>query len=987
MSGTVSGEQGSPLPGVTVLQKNSSNGTQTDIDGSFTMIVPQGDTLLFSFIGFKTEEAVVTDSSSLSIRLTPDVTSLDEVVVVGYGTQSRSRVVSAVDQVEEEAFEGRPVATTTQALQGQSPGLVIQQGNAEPGAATNLNIRGISTLGDNSPLIVIDGIVAGDINTLNPADIESVSVLKDAGSAAIYGSRASNGVVLITTKRGKKNQAMQVQYNGLVGVNSPRYFTEPVPGFRNAMLRNEAAFNSGLNEAVFTSEQIRQFRENGDEQWFAEEIVQDALQQNHNLSVSGGNENTTYLVSFGYTDQRNNFVGPEKGLKRYNYRVNLGSSYDKMELKATLAYAKVRIEDHSSSTGILMADAFRTPLIYSQRDSSGNFVTNDVLQQFNPLGILEEGGFRRYDNDDLFGNISAEYPLTDHLRVRGVFGGRLAINSQYERVKRVDFVPKGVYGQDLNTNDLMRRTLDLNTQLITEYGRSFNNVHDLDILLGASNENSSNRGVGIFKRFTDPVLGTPVSSTVIDESSYNSNESSSANSLNSVFGRVSYAYDSKYFGEFSFRYDGSSRFREDLRWGFFPSVSVGYNLTDEDFLEGYRSRVGGIKLRASYGVLGNQNVGDFQYQTTYFTFQNAYAFNNAGVSGTGFNFANPNLRWERAATLNIGADLHFFDRALSLTLDYYDKVTSDILVPPAVPGTFGTDLPDFNAGQMRSRGWEVSATYQHVGNLFNHSLRANLGDTRNEVLDFQGEEILLGIEELQVVLREGLPYRSYVGLKRDGIFQSVQEAQESAVPEGLTPGPGDNKYADQNNDGVINDEDKFVFGNPFPRLTFGLTYRVEVKNIDFSLFVQGVGKRTMMIRGEQVEPFHFNYGATAYTHQLDYWTPENTDAYYPRLANAGTQSNTNNFRRGSDMYLFDGAYARLKNLQLGYTLPTVVSERIGLQKLRVYLSGQNLWTWSKVSFVDPELTEFDGNLNNAGANSARAYPTLVYYGAGLDITF
>lgn len=988
VTGTVTDSNGVPLPGVTVMQEGTNVGTQTDFNGNYSIDVTKDDAVLvFSFIGLQTVERTVGDESIIDVVMEDDTEALDEVVVVGYGTQNRSRVAAAVDQVGEEDLEGRPNTNVTQALQGKSPSLVIQQRNSEPGAGINLNIRGISTLGDNSPLVVIDGIVGGDINSLNPADIESISVLKDAGSAAIYGSRASNGVILITTKKGKKNQALTVQYSGLAGINTPHFFNEPVPGYLNAMLRNEAAYNSGESSAVFTPEEIRQFRENGDEEWFADEITQDALQLNQNFSVSGGGENSSFLVSIGYLDQRSNLVGPEKGLKRYNYRINLVNEYGDFKLTSTLAYTKQRIRDHSFGTGTLFADANRVPLYYRQKDSLGRYVTNDILQQFNALGILEEGGFRHYDNDDVFGNITAELDITDNFKVRGVFGGRLYQNSLFGRTMRVDFYPQGVYGEDRNTIDENRKSLDLNTQLIMEYSNTFNELHDLTVLLGGSNENHEDRGSALYKRYTDPDLGTPITDTEIDENSYNSNQSSSENSLYSVFGRASYAFDNKYIAEFSFRYDGSSKFREDLRWGFFPSVLAAYRLTEESFMQNYRDNIGGIKLRASYGVLGNQNVGNYQYQTTYFTFQNAYGYNNSGVGGTGYNFANPDIQWEKAATFNIGADLNFFDNKLSLSMDYFNKVTSDILVPPEVPGVYGTGLPDFNAGKVGSQGWEISASYRHSGELFNHMLTFNVGDSWNEVLDFQGDERLTGVEELQTLLREGQPYNSYVGLKRDGYFQNMEEVAAGPVPEGLNVVPGDNRYVDINGDGIINDDDKVIFGNPFPRYTFGLTYNVEYNNFDLSLFIQGVGKRTMMIRGELVEPFHFNYGNAIYEHMLDYWTPQNPDARYPRLANSGSQSNTNNWRRGSDLYLYDGAYARLKNLQIGYSLPDDFANKIGLKSYRMYLSGQNLFTISDVDFIDPELSEFDSNLNSAGANSARAYPTLVYYGIGLDISF
>ena len=988
ITGKVTDETGEPLPGVTIKVNNGSQGTITDVDGSFRLNAQENDVLTFSYIGYKTKTVKVTNVAVLNVRLEPDDNNLlNEVVVVGYGTQKRESVVGAIDQVTAASLEGRPSVNATQALQGVSPNLIVQQRSFEPGGAINLNIRGISTLNNNSPLVVIDGIVGGDINLLNPSDIESISVLKDAGSAAIYGSRANNGVVLVTTRKGKKNSRASLTYNALAGVNQPHLFMKPVSAYENAMLRNESARNAGLSSAVFTSEQIRQFREAGDQKWFADEILQNAVQQNHNLSVTGGNETSTYLVSVGYTDQESNFVGPDKGIKRYNYRLNMTNEFGKFKLTSLLSYARREITDHSFASGILMGDASRVPVYYTQKDAEGRYLTNDVLQEFNPLGILEQGGFRKYDDDNIFGNLSGELNVTKNFKLRGVFGGALYSNHQFARTLRVDYFPKGTYGADQNTNDESRKSLDLNTQLMAEYSKVFAQNHDVNLLFGASNENHSDRGTGIYKRNTDPDLGIPGSETIINPDSYNSNQSSSENSLNSLFGRATYSYSNKYFGEFSFRYDGSSKFREGNRWGFFPSVSLGYRLSNETFMKDYQQKVGDIKLRASYGVLGNQNVGNYQYQTTFFPFQNAYGFDNKPVAGTGYNYANPDIRWEKAATFNVGADLDFLKNKLSLSLDYFNKVTSDILVPPAVPGVFGTGLPDFNAGKVGNQGWEVSASYRHTGRLFRHTFSLNLADSWNEVLEFQGDERLTGVEELQVLLKEGYPFRSYVGFKRDGYFQTIDEVAAGPKPPGLSPQPGDNRYVDIDGDGVIDNNDLFVFGNPFPRMTFGGTYNVAFKGFDLNLFVQGVGKRTMMLRGELVEPFHFNYGMTMYEHQLDYWTPQNPNARYPRLADNGSQSNTNNFRRGSDMYLYDGAYLRMKNIQLGYTLPAGISKKLGMQKFRAYLSGQNLFTISKVGFIDPELTEFDSSLNNSGANSGRAYPTNIYYGVGLDITF
>lgn len=987
VKGKVSDTKGSPLPGVNVRLKGTNIGAVTDQNGRFSLSLPDGSgTLSFSYLGFVSQDKPVNNQNELNITLTENIQSLNDVVVVGYGTQKRSSLTGAVDRINAAAIEGKPVMNVTQALQGVSPNLIVQQRNAEPGGAMNLNIRGVGTMGDNSPLVVIDGLVGGDINLLNPSDIESVSILKDAGSAAIYGSRSSNGVILITTKQGKKDSGVKIVLNGMAGIQVPQILYKPVKGYENAILRNEANVNAGLTP-IYNAAQIRDFQQRGDEKWFLNSILKNSLQQNHNVSVSGGTSQSTYLVSMGYVDQRSNLVGPDYGLKRYNYRINLNNEYGKFKLNSILSYVKSQIKDHASSTSTLIVDAGRVPTIYKLQDEQGRYLTNEVLSEFNPLGILRNGGYRKYDNDNLFGSLNAEFAATDYLKLKAVIGGTLTANHLFARTMQVSYFPKGVSGSDRNTDDVNDKNLFLNTQFMAEFNKTFNKDHLVTALVGISNESADNKTNAIYRKFTDPELGTPTSETVINATSLNSNQRTSESSLNSLFGRANYAYKDKYYTEINFRVDGSSKFSKQNRWGFFPAISAGYRLSQEDFMQGYRNRFGDLKIRGSYGILGNQNVGNYQFQTTYFSFPNGYSFGNKSVSGTGFTFANPDIRWERAATFNLGLDASFFKNNLTVSFDYFNKITRDILVPPTVPGLFGTSLPDFNAAKMQNKGWELSLNYHVNGAQFKHQIGFNIGDSKNKVLGYEGREKITSSDEMQYIIREGLPYNSYVGLKTDGYFQNIDEVNNGPVPEGLTVVPGDIRYVDVNKDGVINDRDRFVLGNAFPRYTFGITYAVSYQNFDLSVFIQGVGKRNAFIRGEMVEPFHYNYGQVMYQHQLDYWTPVNPNARYPRLAANGSQSNTNNFRRGSDAYLYDAAYARLKNVQVGYSLSPGIAKKMGMQKLRIYATGQNLLTLSKLKFLDPENTEFSNNLSTSGANSARAYPTPVYVGMGLDVTF
>lgn len=993
ITGKVTDEAGAGIPGVSVTVKGSSIGSATNTNGNYSITFPDNihdPVLVFSYIGYVNQEIAIEGRRTINAVLQRTEKILEDVVVVGYGTQRRNSVTGSVDAIGKKAIEGRPVANVSQALQGVSPNLIIQQRNFEPGQGVNINIRGLGTLGDNTPLVVIDGIPGGDINLINPNDIDNISILKDAGSAAIYGSRSANGVVLITTKKGRKNEKATVNYNGIYGIQSPRITYEPVHAWENAYYKNESLANSGL-QPIFSPAQIKEFKNEGDGNWRVDNILDKAPQQSHNISISGGSTNATYLLSLGFLDQKNSFIGPGLGYKRYNIRFNQTTELGRLKLNTILSYAKVLGKDHSSNAGTLIVDAGRVPLYYSLQDSAGNYLTNAVSSELNPKGILEKGGYRKYDNDEIFGNINAEYAIANDFKIRGVFGGTVRSNHGFGRRLQVNFLPGGVYGNDREVFDDNYKSLFTNLQLIAEYNKNIGE-HNVTVLIGTANESFKSEANRLLKTLTDPNLGTPTTGTIISAgSSYNSNQGTNETSINSAFGRAAYSYSGKYFLEANFRYDGSSKFAKENRWGLFPSVAVAWRVMDENFMAGIKSKINDLKIRSSYGILGNQNVNAYQYQTTFFNFPNAYGFNNNVVGGAGFLLGNPDLTWEKAATFNIGFDATLLNRKLEFSFDYFNKTTKDILYTRKdVPQLFGAGFPDYNVAKVKNRGWEIKATYNWRGKLINQTFSINVADNLNELLSLTSgaTEQVERKEEFELVRRVGYPITVYQGYRRDGYFQTLDDISKSPRFAGSTVTAGDIKFVDKNKDGVIDDKDKFILGNPFPRYTFGFTYTASIKGFDILLFVQGVGKRDAMLRGELVEPFHFGYGGTMYTHQTDYWTPTNPDAKYPRLAEAGSPSNTNNYRNGSDIYLFDAAYARLKNLQIGYTIPASITKKAHIQKARFYFTGQNLATISKLNFFDPEITEFDNSTRfNTGANSARAYPLPVFYGAGLDITF
>lgn len=917
---------------------------------------------------------------------------IEEVVAIGYGTQKKVSLSGAIDGVDAtKAIAGRPVTGAIQALQGESPGLVIQQRDYNPtGSTFNINIRGTGTTGNNNPLIVIDGIIGGDLNTINPNDIENISVLKDAGSAAIYGSRSANGVILVTTKKGKLGSAPVVNYSGIYGLQVPDFTFHPVSAYDNAVDKNMSLTNSG-RPVQYTTEQLDAIKTKGDGNWRLETLMHNAPQTSHNISISGGSATSTYLLSFGYLDQRSFLEGSDVdgsyGLRRYNFRVNQTATHGKFNTAWNLSYAKIQINAPNND---VVGDAMRAPLTDSFQDDQGRYVTGFVTS--NPLYLLRNGGFNKTNNDEVNGSFTVGYDITPALKVRSIFGGTVKANNQEQRVIQVFYYPTGTSNSSRNTRDYNTKTLATNINLIAEYTKKFGK-HDLNILVGAANESYISEANNVQKSLTDPLLGVPTTGTIVDTGSSNFVNGTSETSLDSYFGRASYSFANKYYVDATFRADASSNFPKNKRWGYFPSIGGSWRVTEEGFMSSYKERIGDLKIRANYGTLGNQNVNPYQYRSTYNTNTNVYAFNNLATAGATRNLANENLTWEKSAIFDLGADASFFKGKLSIGLDYFSKITSDILAARQdVPVIFGSNFPSYNVSKVQDRGWEAKVTYSHKGTEFTHNVTFSISDALSKLLALSGgqTESVFQREEFEFVRRVGQPITVYQGYKTNGLYQTQEEVNTYPKFASATVTLGDWKFVDKNGDGKIDTQDKFILGNPFPRYTYGLNYNVTYKGFDATIFIQGVGKRQSMIRGELIEPYHFSgYGGTIYDSSSDFWTPQNTDAKYPRLAENGSASNNNNFRTGSDMYLFNTAYLRVKNVQVGYTFPMArLLPKANIQKARLYFTAQNILTISKLKFADPEGGEFGNNYDpTSGANSPRGYPTPQFFGMGLDVTF
>jgi TonB-linked SusC/RagA family outer membrane protein len=1016
VKGRVVSDNGEGIPGVNIrLQSNPSIGTVTNEEGYFTINIPSTDmngTLLCTSVGFSPATIAINGRTSLTVLMGNDKKDLSEVVITAYGSQKKKQVTAAISTISTKDIEGRPVTNMFQALQGNAPNLTLQQASAEPGAGMTLNIRGVGSLTGNAPLIIIDGVQSGNdgLQNLNPYDVESISVLKDAASSAIYGSQAANGVIYITTKKGKQDQPPQVAYNGMYGWQMPTALPRQVEGWQYMTLKNEALVNSGKTPQYAPSD-IAAWKQRGSEPAYLDEMIRDFTpQQNHSLNVTGGGKNSSYLLSLGYINQgsmlHNSHLPDDLELnyKRYNARANVSVDLSKwVKASVNLAYSKSNFNKQRADIGFLIRDAMRTPRIYAIKDSLGNYVV-PALNSNNVFAQLEYGGYNRTDRDNLLGGLDVTITPVEHFKINFNASGNYTINTNTGRQNKYSYAPyyttanPPIYNQYDAT---AFRDLTTNVYATAEYENTFGK-HYVKGQVGARSD-AINEGYGL--------RANRMGTTNLDDDwtigggyipnadgtfnydkigTYNDIVNPNLYALNSLFGRANYVFDDKYLAEFTWRYDGSSKLAPGHRWQFFPAFSLGWRLTDEAFLEEFKNRFGNVKLRYSWGQVGNSNIGGFNYLARVNLSQGKYPFNNTGNNGADFTAFNENLEWEISTMSNYGVDVDLFNNALTVSYDFFNKRTTGIYLAQVVPGTAGIGSSIQNVGEVENKGWELAVTYRARTGKFNHSVSANLSDNLNKVIKF-GQESIRG-SDLTYIIREGFPIASYFGYKSDGLYQNLDDIKNAPrVPFAFNQQvePGDVKYIDRNKDGVIDADDRYVFGNPFPRYTFGFTYNVSFKAFDFTMFWQGVGKRSQYLRGDIVEAFHNNEDHAMVQH-LDRWTPTNPDASYPRLT-IGT-ANANNFAY-SNYWMFDTKYLRLKNLQLGYTLPKSVTGAVKLQGARVYFTSQNLLTFTPRRFreigVDPEFTQFDDKLDmtNYNAIAGRNYPNAATFAFGLDIKF
>lgn len=991
VTGTITDQSGEPIIGANVTIKGTTIGNITDIDGNFALEkVSSGQIILISYIGYLTQEISYAGQHNLSIVLQEDMQNLEEVVVVGYGSQKKVNLTGSVSSVSATELADKPVASTSQAIAGLAPGLSVLQTSGRPGTGATVRLRGTGTFSSagNAPLVLIDGL-SGSLDDVDPNDIQSISFLKDAASASIYGNRAANGVILIETKKGAEGKT-SITYSNSFGWQKPTELPDFLPSWEYATYYNEAMTNMGRQEA-YSAEQIQKYRDGSDPdnypnvnhlKWLLESGS--GFQQRHTAGVQGGNSKTSYNLSLGYWYQSG--MTDKTSNKRYTGLFTMKSEIAKgLTLNINMnAYSNDYKAPNGEPQSIdgMIGYAVRQGPIYAGKKSDGTFGYQD---NYSPEAWMASESFI----NNLARKISASGQLTWDTPIDGLsFAGKAGVSyyTTYDKSYRADTY----FDESKTVGPASLSIYSVNDtyttfEALANYAKTIRE-HSFKVLVGASAEESVYRNLsGARNTFPNNFLYELVSG---DASTATNGSDLSEYSLVSFFGRVNYSWKDRYLLEGNLRYDGSSRFAKDNRWGIFPSVSGGWRISEEDFWK--ESAVGGIinnlKLRASWGVLGNQNIGNYPYQQTYSLGQ-TYPLGNAAVlqSGARMNtFNNPDVTWETTSITDIGVDFSFFNGRFTGVVDYFYKYTSDILSSVERAGIMGRDVGQSNVGAVSNKGIEVFLTYNgNIGKDLKISVSPNFTYVKNAV-----EKLANGAkEEINNGRIVGQPLGIIYGYKTDGLF--VDQAEIDAAPDQLVGKsglkPGYVKYKDISGaDGVPDGKvdatnDRTVLGSTTPKYYYGLNLNVSYKNFDISALLQGLGGHKRLIGSYMAYAF-YNGGQIQRWQVDNRWTTENPDkwAEYPRLETLN-MNNTN--LQVSDYWIRNASFLRVKNVQIGYNLPKSLCNKIGMTGMRVYLSGQNLFTFN--SFYkgwDPE--------NEIGTGDAPSYyPINSIYSFGFNFKF
>ncbi|NSL88551.1 TonB-dependent receptor [Chitinophaga sp. Mgbs1] len=963
IQGKVTDKNGTPLPGVSIKVDKTGKGTITNERGEFKLEAPGAANLIFTYIGYQQLTMPVNNRTVIEAVLADDTKGLSEVIVVGYGVQKKASLTGSVATVSGKDVRAMPVANLSNSLIGRAPGLIARQNSGEPGNdGASLSIRGKSTFGYSGMLVIVDGIQRS-FAELNPADIETISILKDASSAAIYGSRAANGVMLITTKRGSTG-IPTISYNGYVGFQQPTRIPKQLNSLQYMQMYNDGLKSNG-QAPRYSEDDINTVRNNPDPlrglantDWWKSTMNNTAMQTQHDLSVRGGSDKARYYVSIGYLDQ--NSLYKSTNYKRYNIRSNVDANIGK-HLVASVDLA-ARLERRTgpgvNATTIFNSIIRAVPL---DADYYPNGLPAGTTGGRSPLLDATESGNRKQDWNTFQSNFSLKYdvPGVKGLSLKGVaaYDKRMQYEKQFA-------IPYSYYSYNASskTYDKITRAGSINltqnseqqagitTQAIVNYIRSFGK-HDVDGTLLYETYNYRMDKMNAYReQFDSPLIPELFAGS---GNGLKNDGTADIYTRAGVAGRFNYAYSHKYLLTATFRYDGSLSFASDKRWGFFPGVSAGWVISEENFFKDNVRAVNYLKFKASYGQLGNDSVRAFQYLPTYYAGTGNGTTSVYIIDGKPYNgifssgYPNSDIGWEVATTTDFGFEASLWNRMLTIDAGYFYKRTSKILRPrtASVPGTFGETLPYQNVGIVDNQGFELELGHENRFGQVDFNAKGTFTYARNKVI-YMDEPA-----NVQASLRQtGRPFDQYSGLVAIGIFQDEEEIKNAPKQYNFNPKPGDIRYADINGDGVINDDDRTIIGrSKVPEIVYGLNLGASWKNFDISMLWQGAANFNTYLANELAYPF-FNV-SNPMTYMMDYWTPENRDAAFPRPVAGG---NANNLKQSS-FWLRDASYIKLRSLNIGYSLPASMLKKYKVQQLRLYVAAANLLTISKLKGLDPEV--------------------------------
>lgn len=984
-------ETGRTLPGVTVLVKGTNNGTITDNEGRYALDVSQDAKVLrFQFMGMKSVEKKIGDNNTINALMADTPIALDETVVIGYGSVKKSDLTGSVTSIKTEELEKIPVNSMDQRLQGQSAGVRLTQLSHQPGGATSIRVRGgNSIMAGNEPLYVIDGVpvsqntsglswlsnpVQNGLSALNPADIESIEILKDASATAIYGARGANGVILISTKSGKAGED-KINFKTYSGFQQKASSIDVMNAVQYARLYDEAGLNANPN---YTPEYPNP-EELGEGTDWPSKIYRDAPMQNYELSFSGGNESTTYALTGGYYDRQGIIHGSD--FKRYSFRANLTKELnDHLKIGNHLTVNATKSNTVGTDTpGGFFPGVVNTSLVISPvldvYDENGEYTLTDPVADAwlnNPVAVTRErDAINRVKR--LMGDAFAEYDIFDNLKFKTSIGVDFS-----EQIQDM-YTPRTIYEGSWNDGQARFATNFyemFNIENTLNYNNQFREHHKLNALLGFSYQETDNRSyIDVSTGFPNDILSYYGIANAEDMPNILTGFNSS--SLISYFSRLNYNYKEKYLFTFTGRVDGSSKFGENNRFGFFPSAAFAWRAIQEEFVE-QLDVFSNLKFRVSYGLSGNERIPNFNFIRTIAS--SVYYLGDSPATG----FApdqpgNNNLKWETTKQLDVGLDMGFFENRLTITTDYYYKKTVDLLYYSDLPWLTGFDSFLDNIGSLENEGVELEIHSENFVDSFRWSTDFNISTNRNKILDLNSKDLYVNNDTYKLkignwaVIREGEEMGSFYGWEADGIWQ-LDEAEQAAQ---YGAEPGDFKYVDQNNDGKLNDKDRKIVGQALPDFRWGLTNRLSYKNVSLDVFVQGVHGNEIL-NANRFELESGNGLSNASENMVNRWTPENPSDKYPR-ANRNAD-----YLHMSDRYLEDGSYIRLKSVTLSYALPDNWLSRLNVDNASLYVTAKNLFTLTDYTGFDPEVGHF-GQDNTRMGYDYGAYPSVRTYILGINL--